>query len=372
MTRAIDFAEVFRGRRVFLTGHTGFKGSWLALWLHRLGAEVTGFALAPDTEPSLFRLLGLADKIRHVEGDIRDLKALARAVGDSRPEVVIHMAAQALVRPSYRDPKTTFDTNVGGTVNLFEAVRTTGGVRALVNVTSDKCYENREWVWGYRENDPMGGHDPYSASKGCAELVASAYTNSYFSPERFADHGLAVASARAGNVIGGGDWSVDRIVPDCVRAWSQGGSVPVRSPGAIRPWQYVLEPLAGYLTLAASLLAEPVRTAGGWNFGPLPDNCRTVGEVVAALSSTWGGAAWEDTSDKQVAKLHEANFLRLCIDKAVSGLGWRPVWGFDETVAQTVRWYREFYRERADAVPLCLDQIEQYESGRRQVAAPPA
>ena len=279
LVNGID-ADFWRGRRVFLTGHTGFKGGWLALWLQRLGADVTGYALDPPTTPSLFAVARVGAGMRSIINDIRDAETLAQAMREAQPEIVIHMAAQPLVRYSYQAPVETYATNVMGTVHLLEAVRQTDSVRAVVNVTSDKCYENREWVWGYRENEPMGGYDPYSNSKGCAELVTAAYRNSYFNPAQYSQHGVALASARAGNVIGGGDWAEDRLIPDILRAIAAGEAVNIRSPHAIRPWQHVLEPLSGYLLLAQRLIEDGPAHAEGWNFGPSEEDARPVQWIV--------------------------------------------------------------------------------------------
>jgi CDP-glucose 4,6-dehydratase len=350
--------EAFKNKRVFLTGHTGFKGGWLALWLQSLGAEVTGYALAPITTPSLFEAANIASRVKHVIGDIRDEAAMTKALKESKAEYVLHLAAQPLVRLSYSEPKLTFDTNVGGTVNLLEAVRQTSTVRSVVVVTSDKCYDNHEWTWGYRENDAMGGHDPYSASKGCTELVAAAYLKSFFKPE----NGVGLATVRAGNVIGGGDWALDRIVPDCMRALSAGEVPGIRNPDAIRPWQHVLEPLYGYLMVADRLVKDPVHTAGAWNFGPLASNCRTVREVADAAVKEWGSARWENLSSTQKNALHEARFLRLCCDKAMSDLKWAPVWDFESTLKLTVRWYKDYYTHPESALNNCLDQARQYAS----------
>lgn len=347
----------WNGRRVLVTGHTGFKGAWLCRWLARRGAEVHGYALPPDTEPSLHRALrdqaGLASSTL---ADIRDASCVAAAFTRARPEVVFHLAAQPLVLRSYADPKETFDVNVGGTVNVLEATRRVSGVRALVNITSDKCYENREWPWGYREEDALGGHDPYSASKGAAELVFSSYQRSFL-----AAAGIAAASARAGNVIGGGDWAPDRIVPDTVRALSAGVPVSVRRPTAIRPWQHVLEPLGGYLTLAEALWRDGKRFQGAWNFGPDPGNERPVAAVIDALVRYWGSGSWQDRSDPNAP--HEASVLRLSIDKARSLLGWAPRWTFERTVGETVAWYRAF-ASGAPAEQLCDEQIDAYELSR--------
>ncbi|RYY17500.1 MAG: CDP-glucose 4,6-dehydratase [Alphaproteobacteria bacterium] len=305
------------GKRVFLTGHTGFKGSWLSLWLQAMGADLTGFALAPPTDPSLFQAADVAQGMTSIIGDIRDAGALAHALVTASPEIVIHMAAQPLVRASYDDPVGTYATNVMGTVHVLEAVRRAPGVRACVVVTTDKCYENREWVWGYREDEAMGGYDPYSNSKGCAELVTSAYRRSFFG-----ESGTATASARAGNVIGGGDWAVDRLIPDILRAVVAGEPVVIRNPHSIRPWQHVLEPLSGYLVLAQSLWTDPTGAAEGWNFGPRDEDARPVQWIVEQLCELWGdGASW--VRDERLQP-HEANYLKLDISKARARLGWEP------------------------------------------------
>ncbi len=347
------------GRRVLVTGDTGFKGSWLSLWLSELGAEVTGYALPPEGERSLFDLLGLRQYVRHIDGDVRDLDHLGRVFAETRPEVVIHLAAQALVRLSYEEPKRTIDTNVGGSVNLLECIRNTPSVRSVVYITSDKCYENKEWVWGYRETDELGGRDPYSASKAAAEIVFSAYCSSYFDgrPD------LGIASARAGNVIGGGDWARDRIIPDCIRALEAGRPVPVRNPHATRPWQHVLEPLSGYLTLAARLLEEPKRFGGAWNFGPPVGQVRTVGELVAEAVNVWGEGSYEVAAEANSP--HEARLLQLNTDRAALDLGWRSRWGVEETITGTVGWYRQVIRENASPRAVCQDQIAAYMDGGR-------
>lgn len=355
------FKDVYRNKRVLVTGHTGFKGAWLGVWLGELGAEVVGYALAPPSVPSIFVAAGLEDRLIHVNGDVRDLKGLLDVFNRYRPEFVFHLAAQALVRPSYDDPKATFDINVGGTVNILEAIRKTGSVRVLVNVTSDKCYENREWVWGYRENDPLGGHDPYSASKGCAELAFAAYLRSYFQHASSDIQGLGAASCRAGNVVGGGDWGRDRLLPDCVRALNGQGIVDIRNPRAVRPWQHVLEPLAGYLWLGAKLSEAPETFSGTWNFGPPNESCLSVAELVERFIRAWGGGEWQDISDP--GAVHEAVALRLCCDKAASQLNWRNVLSIEETLALTAVWYRAFYDgcRQHDIHAMCVDQIRHYE-----------
>jgi len=343
------FGGAYRGRRALVTGHTGFKGAWLVLWLRLMGAEVMGYALDPEYENGNFTLCGLADDIRDMRGDIRDKAALREAFSEFQPELVFHLAAQPLVRPSYAAPADTLEMNVMGTVNVLENIRLCESVRAAVIVTSDKCYENREQLWGYRECDALGGFDPYSASKGCAELAASAYGRSFF-----AGQGKGVATARAGNVIGGGDWARDRIVPDCVRALQGGRAIGVRSPRAVRPWQFVLEPLYGYLLLAARLLEDPVRYAGAWNFGPDCTAAAPVSELVETLIGVWGGGAWEDLSDP--GAVHEAGQLNLDCTKAGALLGWRPRLSLYEALSETAAWYKAFLAG-GDMRALCARQI---------------
>jgi len=347
------------GKRVLLTGHTGFKGSWLAIWLNMLGARVVGYSLDPPSEPSMFDSLNLAHGMESIRGDIRDREALQKAMDAHRPEIVLHMAAQSLVRRSYQSPLETFSTNVMGTVNLLDTVRFTDSVRVVVNVTSDKCYENREWIWGYRENESMGGYDPYSSSKGCAELVTAAYRRSYFNPEQFYRHGVAVASARAGNVIGGGDWAEDRLIPDIMRAFLNDDTVTIRSPHAVRPWQHVLEPLQGYLTLARHLYDDGTAFTGGWNFGPHDDDAKPVKWVVERMCEHWPGAKVDYLNVD--AALHEARYLKLDCSKARNGLGWEPKWGLEQSLAETVGWYRA-YKNGDDLRRLTEAQIEAYSS----------
>lgn len=345
------------GKRVFLTGHTGFKGSWLSLWLQSLGAELTGFALAPPTQPSLFEEADVAEGMTSFIGDIRDLPALQQALQRAKPEIVIHMAAQALVRYSYDNPVETYATNVMGTVHLLEAVRHSPGVKAMVIVTSDKCYENREWIWGYRENEPMGGYDPYSNSKGCAELVIAAYRNSYFNPAKHGEHGLAIASGRAGNVIGGGDWAADRLIPDILRAIEAAQPVQIRSPHAIRPWQHVLEPLSGYLELAEKLYTEGPVYAEGWNFGPNDEEAKPVEWIVEQLTTQWGeGASWQVDSKPQP---HEAHYLKLDCSKAKARLDWHPRWDLATSLESIIQWHKAM-RAGSDMKMFTCKQIAAY------------
>jgi CDP-glucose 4,6-dehydratase len=347
----------WRGKRVLMTGHTGFKGSWLSLWLQSMEAQVVGYALVPPTTPSLFEVAEVGKGMTSITGDIRDLEKLRAVFTEHKPEIVIHMAAQPLVRYSYIEPVETYSTNVMGTVNLLEAVRSTPSVKAVVNITSDKCYENREWVWGYRENEAMGGYDPYSSSKGCAELVASAYRNSYFHPDKYQQHGVAIASARAGNVIGGGDWAGDRLIPDILRAIIQGKPVHIRNPHAIRPWQHVLEPLAGYLQLAQKLYIDGTAYAEGWNFGPNDEDAKPVQWIVEKLTTAWGeGASWKLDGGEHP---HEAHYLKLDCSKAKAQLDWHPKWHLDATLSAIIEWHRA-HRDGKDMRALTLKQIQQY------------
>lgn len=345
----------WQGKRVLLTGHTGFKGGWLSLWLQTMGAEVVGYALSPPSRPSLFEVAGVGFGMTSIVGDIRDLGHLRTVFAAHRPEIVVHMAAQSLVRPGYSDPVATYAVNVLGTVHLLEAVRETTSVRAVINVTSDKCYENREWVWGYRENEAMGGYDPYSSSKGCAELVTAAYRNSYFNPNRYDAHRVALASVRAGNVIGGGDWAADRLVPDIIRALVRHQPIQIRNPQAIRPWQHVLEPLSGYLLLARTLVEHGSAYAEAWNFGPGDDDARPVSWLVERLAGLWSNEArWQ--TDAETGQRHEARHLKLDSSKARSRLGWAPRRGLEEALRATVEWYRA-YEEGRDMRDFTLGQI---------------
>ncbi|QYG05598.1 MULTISPECIES: CDP-glucose 4,6-dehydratase [unclassified Janthinobacterium] len=352
-------AAFWQGKRVFLTGHTGFKGGWLSLWLQQLGADVTGYALEAPTTPSLFEVAGVARGMVSIIGDVRDGEALKRAMAQARPEIVIHMAAQPLVRYSYVNPVETYATNVMGVVNLLEAVRATPGVRSVVNVTSDKCYENREWPWGYRENEAMGGYDPYSNSKGCAELVTAGYRSSFFNAEKYAEHGIALGSGRAGNVIGGGDWAMDRLIPDMLRAIGAGQPVMIRNPHSIRPWQHVLEPLSGYLTLAEKLYTEGPVHAEGWNFGPHDTDAKPVEWIIERMTQEWGaGASWSLDGQNHP---HEATYLKLDCSKARGQLGWHPRWDIGQTIAKIVEWHKAF-DEGLDMRELSLAQITTYQN----------
>lgn len=350
-------AIFWKGKRIFLTGHTGFKGSWLCLWLHTLGAEVTGYALEPPTNPSLFELARVSQLMTSVIADVRDLERLKTEMAAVAPDIVIHMAAQPLVRDSYKIPVETYATNVMGTVHLLEAVRTCPSVRAVVNVTTDKVYENREWPWGYRENEPFGGYDPYSNSKGCSELVTLAYRSSYFNPADYNRHGVALASARAGNVIGGGDWASDRLVPDILRAILADEPVRIRNPHAIRPWQHVLEPLSGYLLLAQKLYQEGVRFAEGWNFGPSDGDARPVEWIVGRMCQRWGDSACYEIDAGEHP--HEAHYLKLDCSKARAELGWQPLWPLERSLDSIIAWTHA-YRRGDDLRAECLGQIKDY------------
>jgi CDP-glucose 4,6-dehydratase len=379
--RSLAFNSNFAGKRVFLTGHTGFKGAWLAQWLLDLGAEVHGFSLEPPTSPSMFDLLGLAKRMKHQVADIRDASAVRNAVGSAQPDFVFHLAAQAILRASYDQPVETYAANVMGTINVLEALRGLKKSCAAVIVTTDKCYENREWVYGYREEDPLGGYDPYSSSKAAAEIAVSAWRRSFFR-----EHPVRIASARAGNVIGGGDWAKDRIVPDCVRTLQAGQAIPVRNKTARRPWQHVLEPLSGYLWLAAALMGNPnsLRRAtnrnpkldpssvltplsSAFNFGPGHDSNRTVEELVTEVIKHWPGK-WEDKSDPNA--VHEAKLLQLTTDKAHALLGWTPVWNFQTAIEQTIGWYRAVLKKPECARDLTSRQIQHYTAAALQAGLP--
>lgn len=355
------FTDAYRGKKVLLTGHTGFKGGWLALWLKRLGANVVGFALDAPSQPSMYTASSVADMLHHIHGDIRNKQKLEEVFAEYKPEIVFHAAAQPLVRLSYEQPDDTFETNVMGTLRVFEVARQCDSVRTLINITSDKCYENQEWVWGYRENDPMGGYDPYSASKGCAELLFSAWFRSYFNPKSYGTtHHIAAASVRAGNVIGGGDWGKDRLIPDCFRSLAQNEPIVIRSPSAIRPWQHVLEPLSGYLEVGARLMTDPQKYGGGWNFGPAAGDDWNVQAIVNELCRQWGDGHYTVDASRQ---LHEAHWLKLDCSKAHFQLGWAPRWNVQRALEESTRWYQTFYAgaDCQTMQALSLKQIEAYE-----------
>jgi len=353
------FKNFFKNKNVLITGHTGFKGSWLALWLHALGANVTGVSLPPAAHPNHFDLIELHHLIQHIEGDIRDLECVTRAFEKARPEFVFHLAAQALVRDSYDNPKITFDINVGGTVNILEAIRISSSVRTAVVITSDKCYDNKEWIWGYRENDSLGGHDPYSASKGAAEIVCAAYRRSYFDAGGMGPR-RGLATARAGNVIGGGDWAKDRIIPDCVRALSQNEPIVIRHPRSTRPWQHVLDPLHGYLMLAQRLWNDPDGARGAWNFGPHVSDQITVLELAKRFVAGWGTGQMQTSPDSENRR-HEAHLLHLNTDKAASDLHWNPVLDGSTAIDWTVGWYRAWHEGRDILQNVSIRQIQNFQ-----------
>jgi CDP-glucose 4,6-dehydratase len=349
----------WHGKKVFITGHTGFKGSWLCLWLNRLGAKVTGYSLEPPTNPSLFELAKVNKLVKSIKGDVRNGKKLSACLSNAKPEIVFHLAAQPLVRDSYKFPVDTYGINVMGTVNILEAIRLHGDtVRAFVNITTDKVYENRESLWAYKESEPLSGFDPYSNSKACSELVTAAYRNSYFNPTDYKMHKVAIATARAGNVIGGGDWATDRIVPDCIRAILSGRTIIVRNPHAIRPWQHVLEPLSGYLLLAEMLWKDGSKYAEGWNFGPVDEDCKAVEFLVKTICTQWGSNARFSLAKSKGP--HEASFLKLDCSKALAGLGWRPHWNLEKALSATVAWYKA-YASKRDVKEMCFKQIDEFE-----------
>jgi len=365
MTDTLRAGGFFSGKNVLITGHTGFKGSWLTLWLGSLGARVTGYSLDPPTDPNLFDLLGLSGMMQHLSGDIADSGRLGKVIADQKPDIIFHLAAQSLVRKSYDHPRYTYETNIMGTVNVLEAVRSSLSSCAVINVTSDKCYENREWVYGYRENDPMGGHDPYSSSKACSELVTAAYRRSFFNPRDFGrTHRVSLSSVRAGNVIGGGDWAADRLVPDCIRSLLKGEKIVIRNPGSVRPWQHVLDPLRGYLMLARKLFEEGAGYAEGWNFGPEDHDVRTVEWLVKRICSKWGqGAGYVTDAGEHV---HEAHYLKLDCSNARARLGWSPLWDIQKAVDSVVEWTGA-YRKGEDIQALCLKQIDEFTATAAQL-----
>lgn len=347
----------WKGKKVFITGHTGFKGSWLCLLLNYLKADIYGYALEPPTEPSLYKLCNIDEFVNSTIADIRDADIVKNVIEKSQPEIVIHMAAQPIVRLSYLDPVLTYQTNIMGTINLLETVRTTKSIRAVINVTTDKCYENREWIWPYRESEPLGGYDPYSSSKACSEIVTAAYRSSFFNPQAYNEHRTAIATARAGNVIGGGDWATDRLIPDFIRAISKGEKVKIRSPHAIRPWQHVLEPLTGYLLLAEKLYSEGSKYADAWNFGPKDEDAKPVEWIVNYLCKNWGSIA-SFTIDKN-PQSHEANYLKLDWSKAKAYLNWHPRWSLEKALDSIIDFSKAFIKEE-NINDICLKQISEY------------
>jgi len=349
-------AAFWKGKKVLVTGHTGFKGSWLSLWLQSLGAKVVGVSLDPPTTPSLYEQAQVADGMDSLREDIRNLDKMKLIFAEHQPEIVFHLAAQPLVRYSYREPVETYATNVMGTLHILEAIRASKSVRAAVMITTDKCYKNREWEWGYREIEPMGGHDPYSSSKGCAELLIASYRDSYFPAQAYSHHQTAIASARAGNVIGGGDWAEDRLIPDIIRAFEMKDTVHTRNPNAIRPWQHVLEPLAGYIELSERLCMDGMPWAEAWNFGPREEDAKSVEWIVKEMTQLWGGAAWGIDKGEHP---HEANYLKLDCSKAHTKLGWRPRWNLGLALKQIVAWHKALASETTPRT-LCQKQITEY------------
>jgi len=346
----------FNKKKVLVTGHTGFKGSWLCIWLKMMGAEVIGYALEPYTRRDNFSVTKLDERITHIIGDVCDYPNLLKIFIDHKPEIVFHLAAQPLVRESYINPKETYDVNIGGTVNMLECCRLTESVKVIINVTTDKCYENREWLWGYRENDRLGGYDPYSSSKAGSEIVTQAYRNSFFNPNNINGQSKGLSSVRAGNVIGGGDWRTDRLIPDCIRALEKINPIIIRNPEAIRPWQYVLEPLSGYLLLATRMADNPSKYCGAWNFGPDLDTIKSVGEVADLVINNWGEGSWESPVNETAP--HEAHTLRLDIRKAMVLLNWEPVWNIEKAIRATVEWYKS--HQINDMYQFCERQIRYY------------
>jgi len=344
-------SDIWLGKRVYLTGHTGFKGSWLSLWLSSMGAIVKGYALHPPTSPSLFDDAHIADKIDSEIGDIRNLNQLRSSMVEFKADIVIHMAAQPLVRLSYKEPLETYEINVMGTAKVLEAARSCANLKSIVSVTTDKCYENKEWVWGYREDEPMGGYDPYSSSKGCAELVSSAYRRSFMQ-----EQGVGLATARAGNVIGGGDWADDRLIPDILKAFEQHKPVVIRNPSSTRPWQHVLEPLSGYLVLAQALYENPVSYSEGWNFGPHDEDVKPVDWILNHMVASWPGTSWQLDQD---AHPHESGYLKLDVSKAKARLNWKPTWHLELTLEKIVKWHQAWLKQE-DIQALCLQEINDY------------
>lgn len=357
----VDFS-IFKDKSILVTGHTGFKGSWLAVWLHSLGARVVGYALDPYSEQDNFVLSGIGQKLEaDIRGDLSDVKKLHSVFEKYQPEIVFHLAAQPLVRLSYECPVETYQTNVMGSINVMEEVRKCAATKVAVMITTDKCYENREQLWGYRENEAMGGYDPYSSSKGAAEIAINSWRRSFMNPLQYEKHGKAIASARAGNVIGGGDWALDRIIPDCIRALEAGKPIEIRSPKSVRPWQHVLEPLGGYMTLAVKMLENPTRYCDGWNFGPTLDSIVPVWDIASMVVKNYGKGELRDMSDPNA--LHEAKLLALDITKARFELDWRPKWNIEQTIEKTVEWYVAYRTQ--DVYQLCINQIKEYNDNKR-------
>jgi CDP-glucose 4,6-dehydratase len=351
------FQNTYKGKKVFITGHTGFKGSWLTQWLILLGAKVKGYSLYIPSTPSMFEVLDLESKIEHQVGDVCDINSLKKSISDFQPDFVFHLAAQALVRRSYDDPTLTFKTNMLGTIHVLEAIKESPSVKAGVFITSDKCYDNVEWEYGYREDDRLGGKDPYSASKACAEIAFSSYFRSYFQNENMP----RIATTRAGNVIGGGDWAADRIVPDCIRTWSKEEATIIRSPKATRPWQHVLEPLSGYLSLGENLFNKTHNVNGeSFNFGPGSDVVKTVEELLNEMCKFWKGSEWNISSD-QIEGKKEAGLLKLCCDKALFRIDWEPSLTFTETIKMTMGWYNSFYKDYHNVTDITINQINEYQ-----------
>ncbi len=350
----VVISDFFKNKRILITGDTGFKGSWLALWLKTLGASVYGYSLPPEYEHDHYNLIKLHKEIHHIDGNLLDFNWLKKQFDEIKPEIVFHLAAQALVRYSYDEPKLTFDTNVLGSANILESIRKSKSVKSLIYVTSDKCYKNKEWIWGYRENDELGGHDPYSASKAAAEIVFSSYFDSYFS----LNSNKGVASVRAGNVIGGGDWANDRIIPDCIRSLMEHKELEIRNPNSTRPWQHVLEPLSGYMLLAQKLYNNPKKYSGSWNFGPSVKSIKTVYELAEKVISIFGEGTLK-VGQKDSLK-HEAGLLHLNCDKAIHHLGWNPTWDFEQTIINTILWYKKYLKEGIDPRILSLNDITQF------------
>lgn len=351
-----QFSDYYKGKTVLVTGHTGFKGSWLAIWLHKLGANVIGYALDPFCKQDNFVLSQISEKIVDIRGDIRDREKLGKVFSEHNPDIVFHLAAQPLVRLSYNIPVETYEVNVMGTINVLEEIRKSETCKTGILITTDKCYENREQLWGYRENEPMGGYDPYSSSKGACEIAINSWRQSFFNPKDYEKHGKTIASVRAGNVIGGGDWALDRIIPDCIRALEDGKDIEIRSPQAIRPWEHVLEPLSGYMLLGVKLATDPIKFSEGWNFGPNLDSIINVWEIASLVIKDYGSGVMKDMSDPNA--LHEAKLLALDISKARFKLGWKPSLTIEETIEMTVDWYKRYKSE--NVLDVCHEQIDEF------------